>query len=57
VTRIDPKQLEDISGGVRQGPNGEGCTGPFSPRPQPTPTNPLGPSSPFQLPGASQPLR
>ena len=38
---LDPKTLDKATGGVRPGPNGEGCTGPF-PRPgQPRP-RPLG---------------
>ena len=41
---IDPKLLASATGGVRQGPNGEGCTGPFPrplPRPRPSPLDPL----------------
>ena len=33
---IDLDTLATVSGGVRPGPNGEGCTGPF-PRPRPNP--------------------
>jgi hypothetical protein len=56
LTKIDPKQLQSVSGGVRPGPNGEGCTGPF---PRPTgPTSPTGPGfPPFQIPGENQPIR
>ncbi len=44
---LDTQQLVTATGGVRQGPNGEGCTGPFprpgsNPRPRPNPlANPL----------------
>jgi hypothetical protein len=44
IKTIDIDQLGSITGGVRPGPNGEGCTGPFPrpfPRPNPTP-GPLG---------------
>jgi hypothetical protein len=44
-SKIDGKQLETITGGVRPGPNGEGCTQgphrPGSPRPRPGSTNPV----------------
>ena len=35
---LDTNTLSKITGGVRPGPNGEGCTGPFcgtKPRPRP----------------------
>ena len=57
-TKIDTKQLDSINGGVRQGPNGEGCTGPFCPRPPITrPTGPGPTFPPFEIPGENQPLR
>ena len=34
---IDTDALSKITGGVRPGPNGEGCTGPHGPRPRPRP--------------------
>lgn len=37
---IDLDTLVTVTGGVKPGPNGEGCTGPFPrpfPRPQPSP--------------------
>ncbi len=38
---IEIDQLARVTGGVRPGPNGEGCTGPFCgttiPRPRPRP--------------------
>ena len=36
---IDMDTLVTVTGGVKPGPNGEGCTGPF-PRPRPNPTFP-----------------
>jgi hypothetical protein len=33
---IDLDTLVTVTGGVKPGPNGEGCTGPF-PRPRPSP--------------------
>ena len=42
IETIDIEKLGNVSGGVRPGPNGEGCTGPF-PRPFPNPNpGPLG---------------
>ena len=38
MKKIDEKQLVTVTGGVRPGPNGEGCTqqgGPLRPRPRP----------------------
>lgn len=47
IASIDSNLLAGVSGGVRPGPNGTGCTqgpgggcGPFFPRPRPTPTFP-----------------
>jgi hypothetical protein len=45
IASIDNNLLVTVSGGVRPGPNGEGCTGPgcggpFGPRPRPRPTFP-----------------
>ena len=40
---IDIAALEKVTGGVRPGENGQGCTGPFcgtKPRPRPRPTLP-----------------
>ncbi|HWU91120.1 MAG TPA: hypothetical protein VN253_27830 [Kofleriaceae bacterium] len=54
-TKIDSKQLSNINGGVRPGPNGEGCTGPF-PRPNPRPTDQTPGVPPLQLPGGNLPL-
>jgi hypothetical protein len=56
-TKIDPRNLERISGGIISG----GCVGPF-PRPQPEPVLPTGtgtgPTFPqLPLPGGSQPIR
>jgi len=51
IEDIDSKQLESVSGGVRPGPNGEGCTGPCFPRPRP----PIGPR-PNPLDGVTDPL-
>jgi hypothetical protein len=44
LEQIDTDQLITATGGVRPGPNGEGCTGPFRPRPTPPRPNqdPLG---------------
>ena len=36
LEQIDTDELITATGGVRPGPNGEGCTGPFRPRPTPT---------------------
>ena len=45
VVSLDIHTLVTVAGGVRPGPNGEGCTGPGCgtgfPRPRPRPTFPL----------------
>jgi hypothetical protein len=52
-TKIDPRKLERISGGILPG----GCVGPF-PRPQPELPTGTGPTFPqLPLPGGSQPIR
>ncbi len=41
MTKVDIAQLDKVTGGVRPGPNGEGCTGPFcGTKPKPRPTKP-----------------
>lgn len=48
---IDSTQLVTVTGGVRPGPNGEGCCGPCFPRP------PLAPRPrPNPLDGVTDPL-
>jgi len=51
---IDTNKLAAVVGGVRPGPNGEGCT--QGPRKPGTPGMPGG-QPPFQIPGENQPMQ
>jgi len=55
---IDLDRLSHVTGGVKMGPNGEGCTGPFGPcfpRPRP-PISPTFPKPQFPF-GVTDPVQ